>query len=1031
MGRDEFEGLRAIAVVTGIEHRFVQRDGRIVAQDVVAAIRAVDDHVAAGKRPSRDLAISRLVPLREVESAHAGPDDCARTGVGDDVARQGKARNGGVTDLVTDAQGGGGLREIGRAGDGHTEHLLGVAATGEGDPGGVDREVVDDRGSVSGRTVDDRRHIRRAEVIEGGHGEVVTLACTELLGVEAGHDFDGDRVAEGKDTPRERDGASAETQRVVDDESAADGAVRKTRLDLTTEIGGLDVASIDGRATGVGVSAHFVADGKRRGNRGRAEARLHEGDGAQAIADDAGEDLAGLKVTGVEGERARRGVVVRDEARARQATEGETEAVEVQGPIVVDLEVDAGVRRAAARGDGASPGEAQRAFLNKERAEDRGARDRHRHHVGGTAEDEIARARLDEVSRDEIRVDGRGRAGLPFPDEDIGVRRGEGQGRGRAAEAERAAARDGRSGRAGAVHDEAAADETEGVRGVVQREIAAELEAILFDQAGDRGGRRGLAEIRLTRDTRAGRGGGVGVEVRTRFGDGGELGATDQGADAGAGRDARTGDQHARDEARIAGDGDRVARQHRGETVQGDRRREAVARLAGDGRRGEGTDRQCTRADGRNRRTSRDTRTSDDHASGKTCDVGEVDDIGADGRTHGRQLDLGRVGGTDTGGAGGRGDRAQDKRGTVAVDGINRGAGRDARADKDHARGKSSGAEKRDVGGGTVRDEAADRLRQRNIGNRCGGETIGGGVVRKGGVATRRSGADDDARGIDDAARTGGRDSRAGGGRELLGDGTLTEVGEVATHDRQRALGGSGLGKSVGRQRVHERTRRSGDREIAAAAVIDGARGAKHHRLAGTSAVRQAEEAAVNDEGTIHADERIAAEIGRRDRVEAVIDGRAGRDPRIVTADRQAGVRRDARKELSREGRTGLDRIHHESAEASLGEIEGTCKAFGRDGTASSREGLVEAAEIEGITLGDVQEAGRREDVLVVRGEGTVDRERATVEVDEGRTRQEPTGNRRPAEHAAGARGGIEREAERSVLGNDEAARVDLPGGAE
>ena len=581
MGRDEFEGLRAVPVVTGVEDRIVQGDGGVIAQHVEAALGAVNDHIAASKRPGRDLAIGRLVPLGEIESAHAGPDDCARTGVGDDVARQGKARHGGGTELVTDTQGGGGLREVGRARDGHTEHLLGIAAAREGDPGGVDREVIDDRGGASGRTVDDRRHVRRAEVVEGVDGEVVTLARAELLGVETGHDFDADRVTEGKDAARERDGAGAEAQRVVDDESTADRAVRETRLDLAADVGGLDIAGVDGRATGVGVGADFIADGERRGDRGRAQARLHEGDGARAIADDAGEDLTSLAVARIEGQRARRSVVVRDEARARQAAEGETEAVEVQGASIVDLEVDAGVGGAAARGDGARPGEAQRAFLDEEGAEDRGTRDRHRHHIGGTAEDEVARARLDEVSRDEVGVDGRGRASLPFPHEDIGVRRVEGQGRSRVTETERAAARDGRSGRAGAVHDEAAADETEGVCRVGQGEIAAELETVLFDEARDRGGRRGLTEIRLTGDTCAGRGGGVRVEHGTGVGDHGELSATNEGKDASARRNTGTGDHHAWDESRVAGDGDRIASQRRREAVQGDRRGEAGTHTAG------------------------------------------------------------------------------------------------------------------------------------------------------------------------------------------------------------------------------------------------------------------------------------------------------------------------------------------------------------------------------------------------------------------------------------------------------------------
>ena len=270
MGRDEFEGFGAIAVITGVEDHIVQRDGRVIAQHVVPSAGAADDRIAASKRPGGDLTIRRLVPLGEVESAHAGLDDRARTGVGDDVARQGEARTGGVTELVTDAQGGGGLREVGRTRDGHAEHLLGIAATREGDPGGVDREVIDDRGGASGRTVDDRRHVRRAEVVEGGDGEVVTLARAKLLGVDTGHDFDADRVTEGKDAARERDGAGAEAQRVVDDESTADRAVRETRLDLAADVGGLDIAGVDGRATGVGVSAHFIADGKRRGEGGRA-----------------------------------------------------------------------------------------------------------------------------------------------------------------------------------------------------------------------------------------------------------------------------------------------------------------------------------------------------------------------------------------------------------------------------------------------------------------------------------------------------------------------------------------------------------------------------------------------------------------------------------------------------------------------------------------------------------------------------------------------------------------------------------------
>ena len=272
--------------------------------------------------------------------------------------------------------------------------------------------------------------------------------------------------------------------------------------------------------------------------------------------------------------------------------------------------------------------------MDENRALDRETGDRHRHHVGGTAEDEVARAGLDEVGRDKVGVDGRGRAGLPFPHEDISVRRGEGQGRGRATEAERAAAGDDWSSRAGTVHEQAAADETEGVCGVGQGEIATELQTILFDEPRDRGGRRGLTEIRLAGDTRAGRGGGIGVKHGTRFVDGGEGGQARDHADAGAGGDAGAGDEHARDEARGAEDGDRVARQRRGEAVERDRRGETVARLEGDGRRGEGTDRQRARADRGDRRTSRDARTSDDHAGGKTRDVREGDVVGAAGRAH-------------------------------------------------------------------------------------------------------------------------------------------------------------------------------------------------------------------------------------------------------------------------------------------------------------------------------------------------------------------------------------------------------------
>ena len=787
VGRDEFEGLRAVPVVTGVEDRIVQGDGGVIAQHVEAALGAVNEHIAASKRPGRDLAIGRLVPLGEIESAHAGLDDRARTGVGDDVARQGKARTGGGTELVTDTQGGGGLREVGRARDGHTEHLLGVAATGEGDPGGVNREVVDDCGGIRGRTVDDRRHVRRAEVVEGGDGEVVSLARTELLGVETGHDFSGDRVAEGKDAARERDGAGAEAQRIVDEESTADGAGHDTRHDLAAEVGAQDIAGVDGRATGVGVSAHFVANGERRGDRDAAVARLHEGDGARAIADDAGEFTRDTEAR-PEGQRAGRGVVIRDEARARQAAKGEVEAVKVQRPGVVDLEVDAGVRRAAARGDGASPGEAERAFLDENRALDRDAADRHGHHVGGTAENEIAGARFDEVGRDEISVDGRGDAGLPFPHEDIGVRRVEGQGRGRTAEAERAAARDGRTGRAGAVHDEAATDETEGVCRVGQGEIAAELETVLFDEARDRGVRRSLAEIRLTGDTRTGRGGGVGVENAIGFRHGGERGRGQDRADAGAGRNARTRDQHAWDEARGAGDGDRITRQHRGEAVQGDRGGETIARLGGGGGGGEGTDRQRARPDGGDGRTRRDIRTRDDHTDGKARGIREGDRVGADGGSHRRQRDLRRVGGTDAGGAS-RDGRAQGEAGG-AVNRQNRGSGRDVRADNHHARRQTGGAG--DSGrGGTIRDEAADRLRQRDIGDRRGGVTIGGGVIREGGVAVGGGRADDDAAGIDDAARArGGRRRRR---QELLRVRALAEVSQIASEDCQRTLQRSGL----------------------------------------------------------------------------------------------------------------------------------------------------------------------------------------------------------------------------------------------
>ena len=828
MGRDELEGFRAVTVVTGLEGRVVQRDGRIVAQHVVAAFGAAELKEAAGDGPARDQAVGRLVPLVEEERARAGLDDGARAAVGDDVARQGEGAGGGAADLVTDGQRGDRLREGGRARDRHAHLGLALGAAGERDRGGVDRQVVDHRGGVRGRTVDDRRHVGRTEVVEGGDGQVVALACAELLRVEAGDDFDADRVAEGKDAAGERDGAGAEAQRIVDDESTADGVGRETGHDLAADVGGLDVTGVDGRAAGVGVGADFVADRERRGDRGGAEARLDEGDGTRAVADDAGEDLTGLTVAGPEGQRARRGVVVRDEARARQAAEGEAEAVEVQRTGVVDLEVDAGVGGAAARRDGASPGEAQRAFLDVERAEDRGARGRDRHQVGRSAEDEVARAGLDEVGRGEVRVDGRGDVGLPFPHEDVSVRRRERRRgrRGGAAEEDASAAGDDRTGSAGAVHDQAAADETEGVRRVGQGEIAAELQAVLFDQAGDRGGRRGLAEIRLTRDARARRGGGVGVERGAGFVDDGEGGQARNDADAGAGGDAGAGDEHARDEARGAEDGDRVARQRRGEAVERDRGREAVTRLGGGGSGGKGADRQRTRADGRDRRTSRDARASDDHAGGKTRDIREGDRIGTDGSTHRRQRDLGRVGGTDAGGTGGRGGRAEDERGAVAVDRLDRGARRDAGADEDHARRKAGGGRERDVGGGTVRDEAADGLRQRDVGDSGGGKAVGGRVVDEGRVAAGNGGADHDAGGIDDAARTGHRRGR--GREELLGIGAGAEVGDVAGRSGQRRITAENRQSTLGTRRLTDRSdgklvgdgrRRHGDGKVTAAAI--------------------------------------------------------------------------------------------------------------------------------------------------------------------------------------------------------------------
>ena len=305
---------------------------------------------------------------------------------------------------------------------------------------------------------------------------------------------------------------------------------------------------------------------------------------------------------------------------------------------------------------------------------------------------------------------------------------------------------------------------------------------------------------------------------------------------------------------------------------------------------------------------------------------------------------------------------------------------------------------------------------------------MGGGVVREGGVAVGGGGADDNAASVDDAARArGGRRRRR---EEFLGGGALTEGREVRAQDRQRALGIGDLANRTDGQGVDERTRGRGNREVTAAAVGEGAGG--RQRLAGTGGVRKTEEASIDDEGASGTDERITRKIRGGDRVETVIDRCTGRNPRIVTADRQAGIRRDAGEKRKSVGGPSLDRIHHESAEASLGEIEGTRKAFGRDRAAGSGQGLVEAAKVEGIALGDVQEAVRRQDVLVVRGERAVDRERATVEVDEGRTRRGPTGiSGRSAEHAAGARGRIEREAERSVLGDDEAARVDLPGSAK
>ena len=506
MSTDDFVGFGAVAVVAGVERHVVQGQRGVGAEHVEHAARAAEFDDAAAHGPGGDLAVGGLVPRVQHEPARTDLGHRAGAAVGDEIARDGERIGGGGIgqSLVADVEESVRLREVDGAREDRATAGLVVKAADEGDGGRIDGQVVQGRGRATGRAGDDGGDVRGAEVIELGNGQVVTGSGAELLGVEAGHDFDaGGRVAETEDTAGERDGARAERQRVGDVETALDDVGRGILRNQARRIGVHDQAGVDGRAARVIVGADDVADADRRRDREFTDARLDEGDRARAIAQDTVEGR-GLETTRVEGEHARRGGVVGDEAGAGEAAEGEAETVEVQRARIVDHQVDATVGGAAGRRDGASPGEAELAFLDEERAQAGGARGGRLHDVGGAADQQVAGARLDEVSRDEIRGDG-GDTALPFPHVDIGVH-GRSGGPGAEDEVERSRTAEDRTGVA--VQDQAAVDDLENIRRVGAIDVGRRTQGVDAEVVGpggtDAGVRRDVGD----------RGGGRGRKVR-------------------------------------------------------------------------------------------------------------------------------------------------------------------------------------------------------------------------------------------------------------------------------------------------------------------------------------------------------------------------------------------------------------------------------------------------------------------------------------------------------------------------------------
>ena len=525
MRADDFVGFGAVTVVTGLEGHVVQGDLRVGSEHVDHPARAAEFDGAAAHDPRAHLAVGGLVPSMQEQRARTDLGHGAGTAGGDEIACEGHRPSGGAAELITDVEERVRLGEGDGTGEDVPEVGLGSRAAGEDDRGGIDRQVVQLRRSGARRTADGRRDVGGAEVVQGRDGEVVALARTELLGVEAGDDFDaGDRVIEVEDTAGERDGARTERQGIGDVEAALHDVGRGALRRQAGRIGAHDQAGVDGRAARVIVGADDVADADRGRDREFADARLGQADRARAVADHAGEGL-GLQSSHVQGEHARRGGVVGDEAGAGEAAEGEAETVEVQRARVVHHQVDAAVGGAAGRRDGASPGEAELAFLDEERAQAGGARGGRLHDVGGAADQQVAGARLDEVGRGEIGGD-RGDAALPFPHVDIGVHRRSG-GAGAEDEVERSRTAEDRTG--GAIEDQAAVDDLEGVRGVRAvdvRRSAQGVDAEVVDGRGgaDIGGGREVGDDRDSRRSEEGSRHRVAVGLETRRGqDRGEI----------------------------------------------------------------------------------------------------------------------------------------------------------------------------------------------------------------------------------------------------------------------------------------------------------------------------------------------------------------------------------------------------------------------------------------------------------------------------------------------------------------------------